>query len=127
MEPACITNMDIVSLEMVAKKHTTNKVVAVLLGARGKDFPTKDTLKSVKNIIQIEDANLANLAYQHSKESIKASDNDLEKKVELIEMGNKIIKLESEIKDIKRSKNIMITSSKSDHTVKKYEEIKDKK
>ena len=55
-------------------------------------------------IIQIEDANLANLAYQHPKESIKASDNDLEKKVELIEMGNKIIKLESEIKDIKRCK-----------------------
>ena len=55
----------------------------------------------------------------------------MEKKVELletlvIEMGNKIIKLETEINDIKRSKNIMITNSKSDYTIKNYEEIKDK-
>ena len=47
MERACIINMDIVSLEMVAKEQTTKKVVVVLLGARGQDFAIKDTQKSV--------------------------------------------------------------------------------
>ena len=40
-------------------------------------------------------------------------------------MGNKMINLETEIRDIKSSKNNMITNRTSAYTVKKYEEIKD--
>ena len=70
MKPACITNMDIVSLEIVAKEHTKKKVVVVLLGARRQEFATKDTQKSVKNIIQIEDANLAVILLTNIQESL---------------------------------------------------------
>ena len=131
MEPACITNMDIVSLEMVAKEHTTKKVVVILLSARGQDFGTKDSQKSVKKYNTDRGCKYgSDCANQYSRESIKASYNDFKKEVELletlvIEMGNKMINLETEIKDIKSSKNNMITNRTSVYTVKKYEEIKD--
>ena len=70
-------------------------------------------------------------AYKHTIGSMKAPHSDLVKKIELlvtlvIEMGNKMIKLEAEIKNIKSGKSIIITSDENSFGVKKDERIKDK-
>ena len=39
-----MTHMDIVSLKIVAREHTMKKSVVVLMGAKGQNIDTKDTL-----------------------------------------------------------------------------------
>ena len=70
MEPACTTNMDIASLEIFAREHTTKKRVIGLMGAKGQNFATKDTLKPVKDTMQKKDANLEVIVLTNIQKSL---------------------------------------------------------
>ena len=80
-------------------------------GCKGAKVCHKRHLKACKRYISNYGCQFgSDCVYKHTSKSINSPDNDMAKKVELletlvIEVGNTIIKLEAEIKDIKRSKS----------------------
>ena len=119
--------MDIVSLKMESRGPITKKIVLVLKGAKGQRHPKTCKRYTCDKGCQFG----SDCAYKHTIKSIKSQDNKMAKKVELLEtvvivMGNNILKLEAEIKNIKSSKSKSIPSDENESIVKKDEETKDK-
>ena len=107
---ACIASLDFVNLKTFVREYTIKKSVKIFLGAKDQKLVKKDIQRSVKNTKLTKDANLeANVPTNIQMPKVLA--NVLETKIEALEslvnkMGQKIIKLEGELKDIKHVQTI---------------------
>ena len=103
-----------VNSKTIAKEYITGKSVQTLHCAKEPKCATKDTQKPVNDTKHLKDANLELM--------FKAPTNELEKKIEVletivVEMVNKLVKLEAELNDIKIVPNKSVPTNKKDSSI----------